>query len=108
MGTQSKREQALLDKIRDLSDTRLAQLEDFVDFLRTRDKAERVARLNEVYERYVKPVEQDHAGEYVAVTPDGQLLFGATLIEAMEKSYEMSKTDNFLFKVGEISAVGFR
>jgi erythromycin esterase-like protein len=38
MYARSDREQALMAKIRDLSDGRVAEVEDFVDFLRARDE----------------------------------------------------------------------
>jgi hypothetical protein len=38
MYARSEREQSLIAKIRDLSDGRVAEVEDFVDFLRTRDE----------------------------------------------------------------------
>ena len=38
MHARSEREQALLTKIRDLTDSRVAEVEDFVDFLRARDE----------------------------------------------------------------------
>ena len=38
MYARSDRERALIDKIRDLSDGRVAEVEDFVDFLRARDE----------------------------------------------------------------------
>jgi hypothetical protein len=38
MYARSDREQALIAKIRDLSDERVAEVEDFVDFLRARDE----------------------------------------------------------------------
>jgi hypothetical protein len=63
-----------------------------------------VARLNQIYEQYVKPVEQDHQGEYVVVTPDGRLIFAPSLDAIAKKADEMPRTGNFLFKVGEISA----
>ena len=38
MYARSEREQALMAKIRDLSEGRVAEVEDFVDFLRSRDE----------------------------------------------------------------------
>lgn len=38
MDARSDREQALMAKIRDLSDGRVSEVEDFVDFLRARDE----------------------------------------------------------------------
>jgi hypothetical protein len=51
MLARSDREQALLAKLRDLADERVAEVEDFVDFLRARDEhrqfIEAAARLSE-------------------------------------------------------------
>ena len=67
-------------------------------------QSEGVARLNRIYEQYVKPVENVHPGEYVLVRPDGELVFGPTLLEVVMKAQEVAHPDNCLFKVGEISA----
>jgi hypothetical protein len=51
MYARSDREQALMAKIRDLADERVVEVEDFVDFLRSRDEqrqlVEAAARLSE-------------------------------------------------------------
>jgi len=57
-------------------------------------------RLDKIYEKYVKPVEQEHWGEYVLVRPDGQMLFAAEMIDLMEDTEEMRDPENCLFKVG--------
>jgi hypothetical protein len=141
MSIGTEREQALLAKIRDLSDERLAQVEEFVDFLQGRDERLALAeaavgpsgsasgagngvarrtddepartlkrlrdadRMDRIYEQYVKPVEQEHWGEYVVVTPDGRTFFALTMLEAVQKSDEVRNPDNCLFKVGAIAAV---
>ena len=119
MSVTTDRAQALLAKIRDLSDGRLAEVEDFVDFLRARDvrrdlvhaAAEKStqpdddgARLDRVYERYVKPVEQEHLGEYVVVTLAGEMYFAPTQSELVKKTMHLRDGGNCLFKVGEIAA----
>ena len=101
MSVTSDREQALLTKIRDLSDARLAEVEDFVDFLRARDAHSGIvqaaakgstqpddagARLDRVYEQYVKPVEQEHLGEYVLVTSTGEMYFALSETELVKKT----------------------
>jgi len=119
MSVTTDREQVLLAKIRELSDGRLAEVEDFVDFLRSRDierksvKAVRStsgseedagARLDRMYEQYVKPVEQDHLGEYVVVTPAGEMYFAQTQSELVKKTMHLREGGNCLYKVGEIAA----
>ena len=127
MSARSEREQALLAKIRDLSDGRVAEVEDFVEFLHARDAHRDVvqaatatqphnrgvmsdqqrdagARLDRVYEQCVKPVEQDHLGEYVLVTSAGEMYFASTQLELIKKTRHVTTGDNCLFKVGEIAA----
>src|SRR5687767_554828 len=119
MSVTSDREQALLAKIRDLPDARMAQVEDFVDFLRSRDAHRGVvqasgdgatrlddagARLDRMYEQYIKPVEQEHLGEYALVTPAGEAFFASSESELIAKTEHVPDGDNCLFKVGELAA----
>jgi hypothetical protein len=110
MSARSERERALLVKIRDLSDGRVAEVEDFVEVLRSSDEAETPhkrnagTRLDRVYEQDVKPVEQVHLGEYVLVTPDGEMYLAPTQSELVLKTAHIRGGDNCLFKVGEIAA----
>lgn len=119
MDARSDREQALLTKIRDLSDGRVAQVEDFVDFLHARDAHRDIVQastaltdqrrdvgpdLDRMYEQYVKPVEQAHLGEYVMVTPGGDMYFAPTQSELVMKTAHIRDGGNGLFKVGEIAA----
>ncbi len=63
-----------------------------------------VARLNRIYEQYVKPVEQDHPDEYVLVKPDGEMIFAPSMLDLVKKAHQVAHPDNCLFKVGEIAA----
>jgi hypothetical protein len=56
---------------------------------------------NRLYARYVEPLESDHAGEYAAVTPDGRLILGPTLLDVVERAPEELGSQTFIFKVGE-------
>ena len=62
------------------------------------------SRLDRIYEHYVKPVEQDHLGEYVLVTPAGEMIFASSQSELIKRTEHIRGTDNCLFKVGEIAA----
>jgi hypothetical protein len=55
-----------------------------------------------LYERYGKPLEAEHAGEYVAITPDGRTLVAPTLHEAMVDGAARFGPGNFIFKVGDL------
>lgn len=63
------------------------------------DELKRLA--DHLYEKFGKPLEADHEGEYVAISPEGKTILGPTLIEVAHKSGPGS----FLFKVGP-KAVG--
>lgn len=66
---------------------------------------ERRKEADRLYEQYVKPLEPEYSGTYVAVSPKGETLFGATLLEACQKATAIFGPGNFVFKVGE-KAVG--
>jgi len=54
-----------------------------------------------LYERYGKPLEAEHAGEFVAIAPDGRTLLAPTVIQALVDAAERFGRGNFIFKVGE-------
>jgi len=56
-----------------------------------------------VYQRYVKPLEQDHKDEFVLVTPTGQTVFAPTLLDAVKQASKVPDKNNFIFKVGQRS-----
>ena len=63
-----------------------------------------VAGMQEIYDRYVKPVEQQHLGEFVLVTPEGEMIFAADMDSFLEKTAHVPPGGNCLFKVGPIAA----
>jgi len=54
-----------------------------------------------LYELYGKPLEQDHWGEYVVISPDGEIVIAPTLIAAAQGAAAALGHGNFAFKVGE-------
>ena len=55
-----------------------------------------------LYERYGKPLEAEHAGEYVSIAPDGRALLARTLDAAMVDGAARFGPGNFVFKVGDL------
>ena len=54
-----------------------------------------------LYEEYGKPLEQEHTGEYVAIGPDGLIIFGESTDEVLQKGVEAFGGGNFaLFRIG--------
>ena len=58
-----------------------------------------------LYEQHGKPLEAQHRGEYLAVSPQGGTLIGPDLDELIDKAIEKLGAGNFIFKIGDV-AVG--
>jgi len=71
----------------------------------TAELRQRKQLADRLYQQHVKPMEREHAGEYVAVTADGQMVFGGTMVETARRARESFGPGSFLFKVGT-KAVG--
>lgn len=67
------------------------------------DTAALTRQSKDLYQRYVKPLEKDHEGEYIAVSEDGQIVLASTLPELLDKAEQDLPPGNFLFKVGDIA-----
>jgi len=71
-----------------------------------RDRGERkrsgelLARSNRLYEQFGRALEADHAGEFVAIAPDGRSLLGHSAGEAGRKVKAAFGPGNFVFKLG--------
>jgi hypothetical protein len=61
-----------------------------------------------LYEKYVKPLEKDHRGEYMIVSPTGQFLLGTQLYDLVETAERKFGPGNYVFKLGESAAVVWR
>lgn len=70
---------------------------------REQDRLNRKA--DSLYDRYVKLLEAEHYGDYIAVSPKGQVILGADMLEVAKKATEAFGRGNFVFKVGP-QAVG--
>jgi len=66
---------------------------------------ERKRQADALYERYGRPLETQHRGEYVAIAPDGRTLLGSSVREALLEAKATFGAGNFIFKLGE-KAVG--
>jgi hypothetical protein len=62
-------------------------------------------RYEELYARFGKPLETTHGGQYLAVSPAGRTVLGATLLEVAQKARAEFGPGNFLYKIGP-KAVG--
>jgi len=63
-----------------------------------------VVGMQKIYDRYVKPVEQEHLGEFVLVTPDGEMIFATDSSELVRKTEHVTGEGNCIFRVGHKAA----
>lgn len=54
----------------------------------------------ELYERYARPLEGEHWGEYVAITPRGEKIIEADLSKLQREAPEQVGPEHCLFKIG--------
>lgn len=62
---------------------------------------DRKRQADELYERYARPVEAEHRGQYVAISSEGRTVFAGTVHDALDKAVEAFGPGAFVFKVGE-------
>jgi hypothetical protein len=60
----------------------------------------RLEAADKLYEQYGKPLEKDHAGEFVAIALDGRTVVAGTLLEVSTKAIEELGPGSFVFKIG--------
>lgn len=60
---------------------------------------------DQLYERYGKPLEAEHWGEFVAISEDGDTFLGFSRNTVMQLAEKSTTKRCFVFKVGDI-AVG--
>jgi hypothetical protein len=61
----------------------------------------RVEEDHRLYERYGKPLEEAHKGEYLAIGPDGQTILGVDDTEVFRQAIEAFGSGNFgFFRLG--------
>ncbi len=66
---------------------------------------ELLQRSDQLYERFGKPLEGEHWGRFLAVSPEGETLLADDLDEVGLRALEQFGRGCFIFKVGE-KAVG--
>jgi hypothetical protein len=65
------------------------------------DQAALTAQALNLYERYGKPLEREHLGEYVAIFSDGRTVLGSSPHEVLDKAIDTIGPGSFVFKLGE-------
>ena len=56
---------------------------------------------DDLYDRFGKPLESEHWGKFVAISPKGETLLGTDMDEVFLRALDETGRGFFLFKVGE-------
>jgi hypothetical protein len=59
-----------------------------------------------LYEKYGKPLENHHTGEFVAIGKDGRIVLGPDDIEVLKKAITLFGSGNFVFRRVGFKALG--
>ena len=60
-----------------------------------------VDEATQVYEKFGKPREATHKGQFLAVSKTGQTVIAPTLVAALKEATERFGPGNYIFKIGE-------
>lgn len=63
-------------------------------------QGERITTADSLYEQFGKPLEADHLGEFVAISPDGRTLVGENLTELVRDAADAFGPENYIFRIG--------
>lgn len=72
--------------------------------MKDRQATESRARVwSDLYDKYGLPLEKEHSGDFLAVSPTGRILLAKSFDEAVTQSTQAFGKGNFIYKVGERS-----
>jgi len=63
---------------------------------------------DERYQRYGQPLEREHAGEYLAISPTGATILGPTLLGVTQRAAQAFGDRAFDYRVGRRSVGTWR
>jgi hypothetical protein len=72
------------------------------------EQAKLKQRGERLYDRFAQPLEAEHAGKFIAISPSGQFIIGDTMREVAQRAAEELGRGNFLFKIGPRSVGKWR
>ena len=72
----------------------------------TSDLRKRVTADNELYQRFGKKLEQEHKGEFVAISREGAVIVSKSDVEVLQKALEQFGSGNFAFRRIGYKAIG--
>ena len=72
----------------------------------TSELKKRVMEDDALYQRYGKKLEQEHKGEFVAISREGAVIVSKSDIEVLQKALEQFGSGNFAFRRIGYKAIG--
>ena len=72
----------------------------------TSELKKRVMEDDALYQRYGKKLEQEHKGEFVAISREGTVIVSKSDIEVLQKALEQFGSGNFAFRRIGYKAIG--
>jgi hypothetical protein len=66
----------------------------------TAEQDELRRKADALYDQYAKPLEEEHPGEYVAISQDGKILLGNDILKVTQEATDTFGRGNFVFKLG--------
>jgi hypothetical protein len=72
------------------------------------EQATLLEQSDQLYARYVQPLERDHLGEFVAVATDGRVVLARDLLTLADEAVAQLGPGSFAFKIGEKSIGNWR
>ena len=74
-----------------------------MDLMARAEQQRQLDEADETYERYAKPLEAEHDGEFVAVTPDGRTFLGPSVSHVMQQVLDAvgPGSGSHVFKLGQ-------
>jgi hypothetical protein len=70
---------------------------------RQSEAAQQTAEALALYDRYARPLEEKHDGQYVAISNDGKVIIGDDLLAIVREASQELGPGSYVFKVGEVA-----
>lgn len=72
------------------------------------ERADLDRQYDELYAVYGKPLEPEHNGEFLAISPKGETVLGSILSEVVKQASARFGPGNLIYKVGQKAALRWR
>lgn len=56
--------------------------------------------MDSIYERFGRPLEDQHRNEFAVIAPDGRYVLGTTRTEVLERALQELGPGNFMYRIG--------